>query len=340
MSQHKTVGFIGGKFLPFHLGHMYAIIAASNKVDELYVVLSSSENRDKEICSRDGVKYMPAEARMSWIGESLANLDNVKVLHIQDAHWDDDYDWGEGAAMIKNAIGKSIDCVFSSETSYDGHFRKYYPDSRHIVIDEGRDVVPISATDLRQGIYSHWEMLPSSVRAYFVKKVAIVGTESCGKTTLVKKLAKFYNTSFVPEVGRQYCERYKNCLTSNMFDDIAMEHSLLQRKMAQDANKILLVDSEAVVTQYYLDMYFRGQKSSLVEEIIRRQDFDLVLYLEPDVPWVDDGLRFAGKSDVRVDNDCRLKEMFAERGIRYTCIGGDYEERFNRAKECIDSLFR
>ncbi|WP_236694053.1 adenylyltransferase/cytidyltransferase family protein [Sporosarcina globispora] len=30
-----TVGFIGGKFLPLHLGHVYAIVHASAIVDEL-----------------------------------------------------------------------------------------------------------------------------------------------------------------------------------------------------------------------------------------------------------------------------------------------------------------
>ena len=65
MPQAKTVGFIGGKFLPFHLGHIYVILAASNYVDKLYVVLSSSKKRDKEICERDNIKYIPAEIRLS-----------------------------------------------------------------------------------------------------------------------------------------------------------------------------------------------------------------------------------------------------------------------------------
>ena len=78
--ENKTVGFIGGKFLPFHLGHVYVILAASNYVDELYVVLSSSKNRDKELCERDGIKYIPAEARLSWLGESLNNIENVKHI--------------------------------------------------------------------------------------------------------------------------------------------------------------------------------------------------------------------------------------------------------------------
>ena len=78
---HKPVGFIGGKFLPFHMGHVYVILSASNYVDELYVILSSSKNRDRELCERDGIKYIPAEVRLSWLGQSLNNLDNIKILN-------------------------------------------------------------------------------------------------------------------------------------------------------------------------------------------------------------------------------------------------------------------
>ncbi|MGV8141700.1 MAG: multifunctional transcriptional regulator/nicotinamide-nucleotide adenylyltransferase/ribosylnicotinamide kinase NadR [Candidatus Woesearchaeota archaeon] len=337
--ERKPVGFIGGKFLPFHMGHVYAILAASDYVDTLYVVLSSSKNRDREICERDGIKYIPADKRLSWLGQSLNNIDNVKILHVEDDQWDDNYDWEQGAEMIKRAIGRPIDYVFSSETSYTEQFKKYYPDSRHLIVDDKRKTVTISATELRQNLYDNWEKLPGCVKSHFTKKVAVVGTESCGKSTLVKKLAKFYNTNYVHEVGRDYCEKYSNQLTEDMFDKIGMEHYMLQSKRAEESNKVLFVDSDAVVTQYYLDMYFNGKKSSLLEEIIKLQEYDLVLYLEPDIPWVDDGMRFAGDIEKRKKNNESLKQMYKERGIDFVCISGSYSERFTKSKTLIDRLF-
>jgi len=336
---HKTVGFLGGKFLPLHQGHVYVIIDASNKVDELYVVLSSSENRDRELCERDGIKYMPAETRMSWLGENLNDLDNITIINVVDDQWDANYDWKAGAEKIKKAIGKPIDVVFSSEHSYDKHFKKYYPDSKHMVIDDNRNTVTISATELRQNLYAHFDKLPAAVRKDFTKKVAVVGTESVGKSTLVKKLAKFYNTNYVHEVGRDYCEKYMNQLTPEMFDSIAMDHFMLQERKLEESNRILFVDSEAVVTQYYLDMYFDGKQSPLVEEIAKIQNYDLVLFLEPDVPWIEDNFRFAGDKDVREENNKKLKKMFAERGITYKSISGDYSMRFDKSKAFVDALF-
>jgi len=338
--ENETIGFIGGKFLPFHLGHVYAIIAASNQVDKLYVILSSSKNRDREICERDGIKYMSAEVRLSWLGESLNNLDNVEILHIEDEGWDNDYDWEAGANMIKEAIGKPINFVFSSEHSYDEHFRRYYPEAKHIVIDSGRNIVDISATRMRRNLFEYWDKLPECVRSFFVKKVAIVGTESCGKSTLTKKLAKFFNTNYAHEVGREYCEKYSNQLTYDMFNSIAMDHYLLQKKLAQKSNKYLFVDSEAVITQYYLDMYFEGKKSDLIEEIIKLEEYDLVIFLEPDIKWVDDGLRFAGGEEERRKNNIKLKGMFRERDILFIKIDGDYSNRFMKAKNAVDILIQ
>jgi HTH-type transcriptional repressor of NAD biosynthesis genes len=339
MENKKTVGFIGGKFLPFHLGHVYVILAASNQVDELYVVLSSSKNRDKELCERDGIKYIPAEVRLAWIGESLNDIGNVKIIHIEDDHWDADYDWEEGANLIKKAIGKPIDYVFSSEVDYNKYFSKYYPDSKHIIVDDKRKTITISATELRKDIYSHWDKLPNCVRSYFIKKVAIVGTESCGKTVLTQKLAKFYNTAYVEEVGRKYCEKYSNQLTREMFDLIAMEHFILQKKRLEESNKVLFIDSEAIVTKYYLEMYTKNENSKAIDDIIGLQNYDLVIYLEPDINWVDDGLRFQGKEEERRENNRKLKEMFKEKGIKFISIDGSYNERFDKARELVDNLF-
>jgi len=340
MAKNDIVGFIGGKFLPLHLGHVHAISSAARKVDELYVVLTSSKKRDRELCKRDRIKYIPADIRLSWIGAAIKDIKNAKVIHVEDEWGDKDYDWNKGARMIKRAIGKQIDFVFSSETKYEKHFSKNYPEAKHKVLDSERKRFRISATQIRKDPYRNWSMLPEYVRPFFTKKIAIVGTESCGKTTLAKKLAKFYNTNFVPEIGRDYCNRYSNQLTPQMFGHIAMEHYLLQIRASEKSNKLLFIDSEAVITQYYLDMYFNGNKSPLIEEIIKLQDYDLVLFLEPDVKWVDDGLRFAGDDETRIKNNGKLKKMFDERNIHYKTIDGDYSERFLKARKHIDGLFR
>lgn len=332
-----SVGFMGGKFLPFHLGHLYNAVEAHNCVDKLYIVLSSSPNRDKELCERDGIKYMPAEVRLSWLGEAFNDLDNVEILHIEDDQWDSDYNWEQGAKLITDSIPEKITHVFSSESEYSELFNKFYPFARHVVIDDVRKTVTISATELRKNLYDNWDKLPNYVRAFFTKRVVVMGTESTGKSTLVKKLAKFFNTNFVHEIGRDYCEKYKNQLTVKMFDQIAMRHSLAQEDAITQSNRVLFVDSEALITQYYLKMY-HDKFSVLLDILCENQNFDLCLFLEPDVAWVADGFRFQGDFETRAVNNAIMKEMMFTYDQSYVSISGNYSERFKNARSEVLQL--
>jgi len=329
-----TVGFFGGKFLPLHLGHMYAILEASTQVDKLYVVLSSSKEEDKRLCVEDGIKYIPMEVRLSWIGEAINNLENVEAIMIED------YNWQAGSLKIVEAIPEKITHVFSSEKAYSKYFDMYYPWAKHVIIDNSRNTVNIRAMHIRSNIYQYWDMLPNVVKGFFVKRVAVVGTESVGKSTLVKKLAKFYNTNFVHEIGRDYCEKYSNKLTIDMFDKIVIEHYMLTEKLCETSNKVLFVDSEAITSAYYLKMYFNA-KSRFIESIIEKQHFDFWLYLEPDVKWVADGYRFLGDDKVRQENNKFLMGlmMYYNEDIgNHQIISGNYPERFKKARECVNSL--
>lgn len=334
-----TIGFIGGRFLPYHRGHIFTIIEASNHVENLYVVLNSSEEKDRATCIADNVKIMPADVRLSWIGESLSRLENIHILHIEDDTWGESDDWDIGARAVREAIGKEVTHVFSSEHTYNELFDKYYPEAEHIVIETDRNPVQAQdASEIRRHIYKHWDIFPPIVQSFFVKRIVFVGTESVGKTTLAEKLSKFYNTAYVHEVGRDYTIKYSDQLTVQHFDELAMEHFLLTEEKSLQCNKVLFVDSEAIVTQYYLHIYF-NRHSSLIDAIIERQRFDLWLYLEPDLEWKADGIRHDREQATREKHDKFLKEMLDEYGIEYQTIQGNYIDRFTKARSKIDALF-
>lgn len=334
-----TVGFIGGKFLPLHVGHVYAIVYASTMVDELYVVLSHSEKRDMELCEGTKMKFVPATIRLRWLSKLTKDMSHVKVITIEDDGGNEDYDWKEGSRAIKQIIGKPIDYVFSSEPSYQTIFATLYPDAKHVVIDPDRSHVPISATKIRaEGVFQHWDYLPEVVRPYFVKKIVVVGTESCGKSTLVRNLAKIYNTTYVAEYGRTVCEELGGCdgvMIVEDYQQIAYGHKLEQIKLLERANKLLFIDTEAVVTQFYSWLY-NDAHQAVLDEMAKLQNYDLWLFLEPDVEWVDDGLRVHGAEAERQKNNNYLKALLEERGITYKILKGSYGERLKGAMELIE----
>lgn len=276
------------------------------------------------------------------IYDHSARQENVRVVAVEDrADSDEMYDWEAGAADIKRKIGRPIDLVFSSEPSYDPIFRRLYPGAKHVVLDGARSQVPISATQIRsEGVFAHWQHIPAVVRPSFVKKVVVVGTESCGKSTLPRYLAKMYNTVFVEEYGRTICEEVGGCdtiLTKEYFPHIAYAHKMKEYEAGKQANKLLFIDTEAVVTQFYSELY-TGHSFPVLDEIAREQQYDLWLLLEPDVAWVDDGLRVHGAEQVRWDNHEKLCRMLDERGISYVTITGDYAQRLTAAMQHVNQL--
>ncbi|WP_413299741.1 multifunctional transcriptional regulator/nicotinamide-nucleotide adenylyltransferase/ribosylnicotinamide kinase NadR [Bacillus sp. 1P10SD] len=336
-----TVGFIGGKFLPLHLGHVYAITYASSMVDELYVILSHSELRDSELCLDTKMDYIPANIRLRWLSQLTKDMPHVKIIAIEDDQDNDNYNWAEGAHLIKQKIGKPIDYVFSSENGYNDIFKELYPTSKHILIDPMRTHVNISATAIRkEGVFRHWEFIPTIVRPYFVKKIVVVGTESCGKSTLTRNLAKIYNTTYVSEYGRTFCEELGGCdgiLVSEDYQKIAYGHKIEEFKGIEQANKLVFIDTEAIVTQFYSNLY-NDEHQPVLDEMAKLQDYDLWLLLEPDVKWVDDGLRVHGEETVRDQNNHHLKAILKRHNIEYHLLKGSYENRLTGAMELIEPL--
>src|SRR5581483_9617149 len=67
----------------------------------------------------------------------------------------------------------------------------------------------IMATALRTSLAVNtcWYFLEPPVRAYYARRICLIGAESTGKTTLARALAEHYQTVWVPEYGREYSER-------------------------------------------------------------------------------------------------------------------------------------
>lgn len=336
-----TVGFIGGKFLPFHLGHAYAIVKASSMCDKLYVILSYGKERDYHLCVNEGnIKEIPYKVRLSWLRQFTRDMQNITVIAIEDsAKTNEGYDWEKGAKDIKLAIGENIDYIFSSEESYTAIFAKLYPKTKHMIIDEKRERYPISATKIRkEGPFKHWKFLPKIVRPFFVKKVVIVGTESCGKSTLIRNLSKIYNTNYVEEFGRTICEKKggADALLEEDYPLIAYGHKMLEQNALESSNKILFIDTESLVTKYYLELY-ENKTSNLYEKIAKLQNYDLWIYLEPDVKWINDGTRTHGSQKIREENSTKLKNILDKQNVNYHIISGNYVERFSKAIELIEN---
>ncbi|MDO3640365.1 ATP-binding protein [Mucilaginibacter sp. L3T2-6] len=166
-------------------------------------------------------------------------------------------------------------------------------------------------------------------------KIAVVGPESTGKSTMSAYLAKHYDTVWVPEYARGYCEKLTAPPTwqdeINMFTgQIALEAELLPK-----ANKLLICDTTFITVKIWSDHTFGKSPQEVLDELPKRP-YDLYLLLNIDLPWEDDPLR----------DFPHLREHFMnvwykeldELNANYVLIKGAGTERYERAVAAVDEF--
>jgi len=174
-------------------------------------------------------------------------------------------------------------------------------------------------------------------------RVCVVGAESTGTTTLSRDLAEHYHTVWVPEYGRLYTERLKdggiNTFTyhwrTEEFVHIAKQQQKEEDRLAKEANRVLICDTDALATAIWHQRYV-GVWSKEVEQIAERRRYDLYLLTDCEIPFEQDGVRDG--QHIRRWMTHRFTEELAKRGYRWVLIKGDPEQRLARAAAEIDVL--
>jgi len=166
-------------------------------------------------------------------------------------------------------------------------------------------------------------------------KIAVVGPESTGKSTISSYLAKHYHTIWVEEFARGYCEKLTAPPTwqdeINMFyGQVALEDELILK-----ANKLLICDTTFITVKIWSDEMFGKSPQEVLDELPRRK-YDLYLLLNIDLPWEDDPLRdFPQKREHFMA--VWEKELEAL-NARYVTISGTGPVRYQRAVDAIDAF--
>ncbi|WP_445373888.1 multifunctional transcriptional regulator/nicotinamide-nucleotide adenylyltransferase/ribosylnicotinamide kinase NadR [Photorhabdus tasmaniensis] len=344
--QHKTVGVIFGKFYPLHTGHIYLIQRACSQVDELHIILCHDQPRDKALFMSSSMSQQPTVSdRLRWLLQTFKYQKNIHI-HSFDEQGIEPYPhgwdvWSKGMKAFMSKKGINPSYIYSSEAQDTPRYKEQLG-IETILIDPQRSFMKISGRHIRQDPFRHWEYIPTEVKPFFVRTVAILGGESSGKSTLVNKLANIFNTTSAWEYGRDYVFSHlggdEMALQYSDYDKIALGQAQYIDFAVKYANKVAFVDTDFVTTQAFCKRY-EGREHPFVQALIDEYRFDLVILLENNTPWVSDGLRSLGSEQDRKAFQQLLEDMLKDNNIGYVNVNSpDYDQRFLHCIELIQQL--
>jgi nicotinamide riboside kinase len=174
-------------------------------------------------------------------------------------------------------------------------------------------------------------------------RIAIVGAESTGKTSLALALApalqatRGLRVASVPEVLRGWCDRNgRTPLAHEQAAILRAQHTLIEEAAA--SHDIVVCDTTALMTAVYSRYVFNDE--SLEARAIELQSrMALTLLMALDLPWVADGLQRDGPQ-VRAPVDALLRCLLHQARLPFEVIEGQGSARLDKALAAVAPLLQ
>lgn len=185
------------------------------------------------------------------------------------------------------------------------------------------------------------------------KKVAVIGPESTGKSTLCEQLAQHYDTVWCPEYARDYLLTYGMKYT---YDDlltiakgqVALEDAAISSSKSTLAGhssplaahrSLLFIDTDMYVMKVWCEFVFGKCHQYILDQIAERK-YDLYFLCNVDMPWTFDPLREYPDLQVRQQLYHIYRIIMMNQPVPWVEISGDSKERFEKAVQSVDALLK
>lgn len=167
----------------------------------------------------------------------------------------------------------------------------------------------------------------------FLKKIAIVGPESTGKSALAQSLAAHYKTEWVPEVAREFLEKLNRKYNAADIEEIARLQLEMEDVKARSANEILFCDTTLLVIKIWMENAF-GKCPDWILTSIKSRKYDLFLLMDIDLEWQPDPLR-EHPDKRQFFKDWYYREL-VEIGANWDWVNGLGEDRLTNATRILN----
>jgi nicotinamide riboside kinase len=173
-----------------------------------------------------------------------------------------------------------------------------------------------------------------------VRRIAIIGAECVGKTELARQLAQALPGLWIPEYLREFCDRLKRTPRPQEQAGIIavqqrLEDEAITAARAQGLGWVL-ADSAPLTTAVYSELLF-ADDSLYAIATAHHAAYDATLLLEPDLPWIADGIQRDGSAAREASHDLLLARL-ARHDLRYAPVAGFGADRVNVALAALRDL--
>lgn len=307
-----------GKFQPLHKGHLALIDFAKEQAD--YVTVC--------VLAHDG-ELIPLEQRVEWVKKSFYLNNEISVggysydpkilTESSESDLKSSHEWAEYLCEVCEDFSE-VDVIVGSE-----QYVKYMADYvgiHHLVYDEKREMLRISATDIKSDVLRYWDYLSPAVKQGYVKHICICGSESTGKSTTCKRLEEDYDfVTMIPEIGRCLVGKSEICEVKTLQKILEIHYSLLEAIKNDPPTPIMLWDTDNITTMSYYSFLFPGKAPN---EILQNKELlkaDKYFFFESNIPYHSDATRLEQDSAWELRNH-HLKTYF-EFGISPQLVSSD-----------------
>lgn len=321
-----TRGLVLGKFAPFHRGHQRLVERSLATCDETVVLVYDSPE----------VTRIPLHTRCQWIKRIYPSVVVIAGVDAPSAAGRDPVIMRLQEDYITRTVPVPITHFFSGE--WYGEHVSAALGAIDVRVDETRGPDSVSGTKLRADPFAHRTCVDPIVYRDLVRWVVLLGAESTGKSTLAEALARKLNTVFVPEFGRDFWVQHRNAdgrLSPEQLVELAQEHRRREEAAALEANRMLVVDTDARTTRQYARWYHDGrvppELDRLANDAVSR--YALTVLCSDDIPYSDDGTR-AGPERRKIAQHEILAEL-KQSGADWIETRGDVPERVDQVVSAL-----
>jgi HTH-type transcriptional repressor of NAD biosynthesis genes len=316
-----TRGFLLGKFMPPHAGHVHLCETARRLVDRLTIL----------VCWLPA-DPVPGPLRLQWMRELFPDCRVIGHDAIVPQRPEDHPDfWPIWRKIVKAAHPQPIDRVFAGEAY-----------GERLAAEVGAEFVPVgprlhpdlSGTAVRADPWEHWAQLPAPVRPHYARTICLHGPESTGKSVLSAQLADHFGTIWTPEYGRRHCETFGFDLDDRGLATIAEVQQAMIAASLPHCDRRLIADTDSLTTAAWSIMIL----GRVPEILVMAPLADLYLLTDIDVPWEDDGMRYFPDDERRRQFMQACRDVLVRAGASWAEISGSWEERFEKAVAAIEAL--